>query len=85
MCVPDVVDGNQLVISCEIDFLNSAKSFEDFPRNATKTLSIRCLSHKHESIFADDMFEGFKTLRDLKISVSKSLFELKKQRKFGTT
>uniref|UniRef100_A0A914NZ68 Toll-like receptor 4 n=1 Tax=Panagrolaimus davidi TaxID=227884 RepID=A0A914NZ68_9BILA len=68
MCVPDVVDGNQLVISCELDFLNGAKSFEDFPRNATKTLSLRCLSHKHETIFSDDMFEGFKTLRDLKIS-----------------
>jgi Leucine-rich repeat (LRR) protein len=68
MCVPDVVDGNQLVISCETDSLKGAKTFEDFPRNATKTLSLRCLSHQHESTFADDMFEGFKTLRDLKIS-----------------
>ena len=76
ICVPDVVDTNQLIITCQLDYLSGGQTFADFPLNATKSLTLRCLSHQNESTFSDDMFEGFRSLKDLRIAVGFAWFML---------
>uniref|UniRef100_A0A7E4VPJ6 TIR domain-containing protein n=1 Tax=Panagrellus redivivus TaxID=6233 RepID=A0A7E4VPJ6_PANRE len=69
ICVPDVVDTHQLVMTCEFGSLDGGITFASFPANATKTLTIRCGTQDGgTSRFADDMFEGFRQLRDLRIA-----------------
>ncbi|KAI6204393.1 hypothetical protein M3Y94_00669100 [Aphelenchoides besseyi] len=72
VCLPEPND-EYLIVQCKWTQI-LPQSFDRFPRNATKNLTVRCVNSDSTSTLGVSTFRGFSELRVLTISASEHDF-----------